>query len=112
MSALWQTVAVIAAMGCLNVGGALAFKQHVLSDSAGMLVLGGCAWALGAVLYIRLLGMQDLSSVGLASAVIQTCLVITSGVLLFGETVSLRQALAMSIAIAAMTLAMLPETPR
>lgn len=109
---VWQSVAVIVAMGMMNVGGSLAFKDYVADGNAWMLAAGALAWALGAALYIRLLGMQDLALIAMASAVIQVCLVIAAGLLLFNESVGLRQVIAMSIAVAAMTVAMVPGAPR
>lgn len=115
MTAFWQMIPqviqsliVITAMGGLNVGGALAFKAHVAGGGLGLVFAGLGAWGLGAFLFLSLLRMQDLALVGMASSVIQVALVIAAGVLIFGETLSARQVLAVLVAVIAMTIAMLP----
>lgn len=108
MAPVLQSVAVMVAMGTLNVGGSLCFKAHVAGGGLGLVFAGLGAWGLGAFLFLCLLRMQDLALVGMASSVIQVALVIAAGVLIFGETLSARQVFAVLVAIIAMTIAMLP----
>ncbi len=104
----WQTVSVIAVMGALNVGGSLGFKAYAAGGNLLMLAIGALAWAIAAMLFVQLLKMQDLAIIGIASSVIQVCLVIAAGVFFFDESLSTRQFFAISVAVVAMTIAMIP----
>lgn len=107
MPELQNSIAMLTAMGVLNVGGTAALKSYAGTEKDFYFLIGASAYVLGAACYVALLREQSLAVLALASTLVQLGLLAALSIWLWDDKFNLIQVLGLGTGFLGLSIVLL-----